>query len=125
MGLKMQRKKKQRAIAIARILLEDAKTAATPEEAATNRANAATVLELHRHRDPAAMELYTEATAVQTPTVEITTETTMPAVETPTVEVAAAAAPVVEDLKAQAAVAAVKAVTKKTPTKKTTWKKKK
>jgi len=120
MGLKMQRKKKQRAIAIARILLEDAKTAATPEEAATNRASAARGLELYRHRDPAAMELYTEATAAQTPTVEVTTETTMAAVEevvetttttatTTTETVAAAAAPTV----------------KKTTTKKTSWKKKK
>ena len=124
----MQRKKKQRAIAIARILLEDAKTAATPEEAATNRASAARVLELYRHRDPAAMELYTEATAAQTPTVEVTTETTMAAVEE-VVEVAAAAAPTVEDVKTPAAAVAKKATAAatatKTTTKKTTWKKKK
>jgi len=130
MGLKMQRKKKQWAIAMARILLEDAKTAATPEEAATNRANAARVVELYRHRDLAAMELYTEATTTSTVTTDVAPiEITVEAVETPTVEVAAAAAPTVEDVKTPAAAVAKKATAAatatKTTTKKTTWKKKK
>ena len=134
MGLKMERKKKQWAIATARILLEDAKTAATPEEAATHRANAAMVVELYRHHDLAAMELYTEATTTSTVTTDVAPiEITVEVVETPTVEIAAAAAPSVETLKAKAAAVATKDVEEaaavapatRTSAKRTTWKKKK
>ena len=133
MGIKMQRKKMNAALAKATALLQNAKEADAAGDtalAARSREQAIAAVEGYTHRNPRAQELLAEATTTPTVTTDVAPiESTVEVVETPTVEVAAAAAPTVEDVKTPAAAVAKKstaaATATKTTTKKTTWKKKK
>ena len=133
MGIKMQKKKMNAALAKATALLQNAKeadAAGNTALATSYREQAITSVEAWTHRNTRAQDLLAEATTTPTATTDVAPiEITVEVVETPTVEVAAAAAPTVEDVKTPAAAVAKKATAAatatKTTTKRTTWKKKK